>query len=224
MLTDNQFGYAGLEKVTASGTLYSELHATAESLCQESLPRPALIPAYRGGNLALLGVKGDLRAVNPSKYFDSKYGSVVAEGVESWRQARTTRWVVAALHDHQSWLKKQKLAWPRLEFGHKKSKQARVAESQIYNEYAASTGVISPAYKTAGSGWWRARFGLSADALSVAACASAEMPFFGNLYPEPAEVEKLSEAQLYDLANAQRNDYDLAAERDWPKDWLALVS
>jgi len=165
-----------------------------------------LVPAYAGGDLNLLSIpQSDIFTFNPSVLFKGKYGW--AE--ESSLATKKKEWTLAALHDHRSWLKKQKLTWQVNQYGHKKQKQERLPESQIYQKYAETAGALSPAYKICGSGWWRARYGFAADALCVIAGAPVEMTMVDrDAYSVlPADVEQMHEEDFRALALFQRQVY-----------------
>jgi hypothetical protein len=185
------------------------LWAVLDALVKEEWGWPVLVPAYDGGDLSLLSIpKAKVYSYNPAILFKGKYGWVTHRDIFSTKY----EWVLAALHDHRSWLKKQKLAWPVTQFGHRKQGQERVAESVLHERSLGCWGRLSPAYKICGSGWWRARYGFAADALAVIAGDSRETAMIDPAcYPAPGIVEKLGNGDLLELAMAQREAYYEAA-------------
>ncbi len=213
LITEDPFGYSSIEHVPK---YRNELLDVAELFAQDTwLFDRALVPVYDGGNTDLLGIpmpRSAVKGVNPSAFFVGRYGQA-NQTFEQWSTNRKREWAVAALHDHSSWLKKQRPGWPIAAFGSRKLKQPRLAESAIYTEYLLRVGVLSPAYKTVGSGWWRARFGLSADALSIIVCDAAEAHMISDTMFSltASEVEQLSEVDQFELALEQRAAYYAAA-------------
>lgn len=202
----NQFGYSGYDESKPYWGSFKELLARCDS---ELWPWPALIPAYVGGDLSLLRLpvlSTKVKVINPSALFANRYGR------EELRAGKVNQWVLAALHNHQSWLKKQKLTWEVLQFGARSLGQPRLKEHEIFDVYRKSGGALSPAYNICGSGWWRARYGFAADALCVIAGSPKELAMVGGAYSKtPQEVEQLGEALLADLAAKQREQYYAAA-------------
>lgn len=207
ILAKNPFGYREHDRHTA---YVGGMLAALDQLVSPAWPWPVVVPAYHGGDLRLLGIpECRLSSYNPAVYFKARYGW---ENGVSHSRAKT--WVLAALHNHGSWLKKQgSLAWPVQQFGHKSQGQPRLPEREIYAKYAASRGVLSPPYKTCGSGWWRARYGFAADALCVVAGSGAEVAMLdSDVYAlSPIDVETLSDEDFWALAILQREAYYKAA-------------
>jgi hypothetical protein len=203
IITTNPFGYHQIEKF---GDYRPNLWSALDTLINEWW-WPILVPVYKGGDLSKLKIPGQrLYPYNPSVVFKGKYGWA------SETETKKKEWVLAALHDHSAWLKKQKVEWPVQKLGHRKSKQERIPESQLYQRYAQSIGVLSPAYKISGSGWWRARYGFAADAFCVISGDPAEMAMVDpQCYPAPVFVETCSPEEVFELASAQRAAYYEAA-------------
>jgi hypothetical protein len=201
-IDDHKFGWKGIDLIKSD--LKEEYRQIVEHFSRWDLKEPMLVPYYPGGDLNLLHLPGkDVHQFNPAAYFRGRYGELQEAGLKK------KQWILAALHDHQSWLKKQKLQWPVLQFGAKKLGQPRLKESELFQHYADSWGVLSPKYYTCGSGWWRARHGFSADALCIVAGAPEELAMLGNEYTlSPQEIESLSDSDLSALAQEQRAKFN----------------
>jgi hypothetical protein len=77
------------------------------------------------------------------------------------------------------------LEWPVYHYGNKRSgAQFPIRKHDLLEIHRGHWGALSPPYKHAGSGYWRARFVHAADALSV-------------MVADPAEVEGLSSVEWY---------------------------
>jgi hypothetical protein len=209
IIAKNPFNYRQIENFPQ---FKAQCWSALDTLIKDEWQWPVLIPAYAGGKTELFGIpKSKIFTCNPSVLFKGKYGWVD----EKAPVQKNEQWILAALHDHSRWLKKQGAAWPVHQYGHKKQKQERIPEPGIYEKYKESWGVLSPAYKINGSGWWRARYGLAADALSVIVGDQTEMAMFNNeaysLISKASIVEKLSSEERLELAVAQREAYYTAA-------------
>lgn len=208
IIANNPFGYKQLDKFPEYKV---QLWATLDELLKPNWPWPVLIPAYSGGDLSLLQLPhAKMFTYNPSILFKGVYGWVDGADI---KEPKRREWVLAALHDHRSWLKKQEISWPVLQFGHRKQGQERIPESEIFSKCTAAYGVLSPAYRIAGSGWWRARYGFAADARCVVVGAPAEMAMVcKDVYDvTTAQVEELNECELGAIAEMQRAEFYNAA-------------
>lgn len=94
----------------------------------------------------------------------------------------------------------------------------RLPEPELMKVYCGAWGVLSPAHPHAGSGWWRVRYLMAADAGCVLSADPREAACLGTPYIEasdPRRVEKLSLGGLEDLANRQSQRLK---EITWSKD------
>ena len=81
--------------------------------CQDYVEK-CIVPVYGGGDTGLLGIPSkNVVGINPSSFFQDWYSP------SNPRPQKSNSWILAALHDHGSWLKKQKAAWEVKQFGHK---------------------------------------------------------------------------------------------------------
>lgn len=105
--------------------------------------------------------------------------------------------------------------------------QSRLIESDLFEIYRKSWGVLSPAHFHAGSGWWRVRYLMAIDAGCVLSADPREANGLGESYTDAvntADVELLSDRELQNLAEAQRDELTAII---WPKqkvkDELSLI-
>jgi hypothetical protein len=80
----------------------------------------------------------------------------------------------------------------------------------LYKEYLRVRGIlIPPHYHTIkGSGWWRVRYGMIADAGCIAYGDLEETKLFGYSYKiRNNDIEYMSDKGLDDLAQAQKEDF-----------------
>lgn len=80
---------------------------------------------------------------------------------------RERQWVIASLQNHDRWLRKLDPLWPVYQIGGVKKggggiraggPDRVVPERDVVRAYSMSQGLLSPPYKSAGSGYWRVRF------------------------------------------------------------------
>jgi hypothetical protein len=210
LLETDPFGYAQLADLPP---YRAEVTAALDALSNKQWPWKTLLPVYLGGDLSLFGIPTPPENVipyNPSVVFKGEYGFNAPETFS----AKKKEWVLAALHDHTKWLQKQGTTWPATQYGHRKSGQVRMPEAELFKKYSEATGIFSPFYRRInGAGWWRARWGLSADALSVIVGDPKELAMVDkSAYGVTAtQVEAMSDKQLLELALAQREAYYEAA-------------
>ena len=208
ILAEDPFGYAGLDK---AGPYKVQLLEALTRLAAGDWDWHALVPVYVGGDLKKLGVPAKkIFPFNPSCLFKGHYGWVDEHAYVSKKQ----QWVLAALHDHTAWAMKLGVVWPIDSYGCRKLKQPRVTEKELFEVYKQSAGVLSPEYKkSCGSGWWRARYGFAADALSIILGNPAELAMVDpTAYGKTAaQIEGMAEADRHNLAVAQREAYYKAA-------------
>lgn len=206
IIEKNPFGYRQIDKVPE---FRDKLWQALDALIADEWKWPVLMPLYKGGDVSMFGLpKANIFSYNPSVLFKGVYGWVDQRDTSSTKK----EWTLSALHNHEPWLKKQGVTWPVTQFGHRKSKQERLPESELFKRTCECWGSLSPKYKISGSGWWRARYGFAADALICIAGDPKEVAMIdSSCYLPPAEVEKLTDAGRLDLAKAQREAYYKAA-------------
>ena len=185
----------------------SELFSCLKIMSGDKWPWPVIAPILGDGDVLLLGLSTLVSPIDPTAFTD-RYA------VEQKQKIR--RWVQASL------LRKPmpKLGWPVLGFGSLdrtrgmggigspgKDAQPRVPEPELMKVYAESWGVLSPAHPHAGSGWWRVRYLMAADAGCVLSADAREAACLGQAYEAASDadrVEGLSDAGLRKLARGQR--------------------
>jgi hypothetical protein len=174
---------------------------------------PMIVPLHGSGsigNSALLKLPTDVIGLDPTVFFEPY---LIPENTVKER-----RWLWASL------LKKPKLLdtwprdWPVTAYGNRGAgkggigksdtvSQERLPEPELAVEYARSWGIISPAHRVSGSGWWRVRYQIARDVGSVLCAPRAEAELFGEPYlaaTDPRTVTCLNEAMLRELVAAQR--------------------
>lgn len=158
--------------------------------------RKTLLPLFRYGDIEKLklGAPNALR-YDPSPYMD------IYEYADMDKQ-RT--WVYAGLSDKASWFKRQSFAWEVEKYGVRKLGQPRVKEAMLANIYSERWGVLSPPHDHEGSGWFRVRFLMAASARAIIHCSAAEAASVGYTWRSVHDVEKMSEANLWEVAEEQR--------------------
>lgn len=193
-----QNNFFGLNKDTTLEDLSvhsDELKKAIDIICSKK--QRVLLSAFSGGNISLLlDYPSELvYTYNPNPYHLNQKHSVAPELKEK-------KFNFASLVQSQTvkWLKKQDIfEWPVEYFGNKKEKQRRLKESEMVKVFAEQWGCLMPAYKHAGSGWWRAR------PLQVADCESI---LIGNrkeleIYYGHSEVANLFASQLENMTLEQ---------------------
>lgn len=96
--------------------------------------------------------------------------------------------------------------------------QERLPEVDLMGVYGAAWGVLSPSHPHSGSGWWRVRYLMSADAGCVLSADRREAAVLGDAYEVASDVrtvERLSDSELGELAAAQA---DRLREISLPRD------
>lgn len=131
---------------------------------------------------------------------------------------RERRWVLATLQNHDKFLANLEHAegsheWPVEVLGAAKKAvggvraadmPSVVPESQVIERYGEVWGVLSPWYKTAGSGWWRARFNYAAQMGSILFCGDVDGAAIGDSFTNAVDViEEATTRDLADLADRQ---------------------
>jgi hypothetical protein len=128
------------------------------------------------------------------------------DGVTVAPWPRERHWVLASLQNHDRWVKKLGVEWPIIQYGGVKKggggiraggPDKVVPEADVVRAYASAAGVLSPPYKSAGSGYWRVRF-------NYAALAGAVM------YPGLKDGEQIGPSFTNDMADIEAaDDYEL---------------
>lgn len=127
------------------------------------------------------------------------------------------RWILATLQNHDRWLEDLSATWPIDVLGAQPkavggvrlatAQNPVVSEADVQRAYGAAWGVLSPWYKTAGTGWWRARFNFATEVGSILFCGDADGEAIGPAFTVPvAEVEELLDHELEALAEAQQSE------------------
>lgn len=179
---------------------------SAEPL-KSNWPWPVVAPIFRGGDTSLLKVPARVTGLDPTAY--TKSYEVVPVDAKN----RQKRWVQASLLEKPL----PALGWPVLQFGNPdKGKggagpagpnaQPRVPEPELMKYYAENWGVLSPPHPHGGSGWWRVRYLMSADAGAILSASRAEASVLGEAYidaSEPAAIERYELSDLVGIAAAQ---------------------
>jgi len=98
---------------------------------------------------------------------------------------REEAWGLAGLADHTEWLAEYlpDATWPVRMVGHRSNRKVKT-EHDVVEFYSSTSGILSPSYYHAGSGWWRSRFIYA---------AALELPLFAA----DGEASPLGEAYSY---------------------------
>jgi hypothetical protein len=117
---------------------------------------PVLAPMFPWGDHEFLmrdNYCATLHTIDPSPWI--KYPSITIPPFSEKKK----QWVMAALSDHSSWVKKQGFTLPVLTVGNKRMGDGIVlTEDDTIKLFSQSFGVLACGYPSAGSGWWRSRF------------------------------------------------------------------
>lgn len=166
---------------------------------------PTLVPAFTWGDHHKL--TGEVEMMTEPYYIDV---SALARDYDlcNVERPRQRRWVLGTVSDQRKWLDSLNLSWEVSHLGTRASKAPeKMPEADLVRLYAGSWGVLSPPYKRIlGTGWWRNRAVYAARAGSILLADPGEMPQLGEPYQVvPADVEKMNDVELSELAAAQRN-------------------
>lgn len=170
---------------------------------------------------------GSLLCWDPTPWLRGYYGTQLDGHVIP----KDRQWVLASLGNFDNWLGAVNPTWP-VTTQMKPGPGARgwqVTESRVFQTYACNWGVLSPPYDhLRGSGWWRNRYVLAADAGCVLWAHPNEfLPNLGcSYYYTPLDsIEEMSDAGLLGLAEKQAAELDewqlskdASASKLW--DWL----
>lgn len=187
------------------------IDSAVEELCYIH-HRKMLVPSFMRGDLSLLGL-GAPNAVkyDPSPFMDIYEYNPLAD--------KAKMWVSAGLAPKDSWFKKQPFSWEVEFYGIRKLGQPRVKEAMLAQIYSERWGVISPPHPHAGSGWFRVRFYMAAQAGCVVYCSDAEGKVIGESYRKTLDViEAMSEKELAELAAKQKEELE---SNLWSKETLS---
>lgn len=171
-------------------------------------PHPVIVPVFEGGDVSRLRIpSNDVVPIDPTA-FAPRYPYEATERERAWVQA--------------SLLVKPPPAdveWPVSFFGNAgtgyggvgrstvREPQERIPEPELMRVYCRHWGVLSPAHDHSGSGWWRVRYLMAADAGCVLSASRDEARVLGEAYEVAADVryvESLNDLALENLALAQK--------------------
>lgn len=169
-------------------------------------------PMYAWGDRSLVRKRmpkelSAIEALDPSATIYPILNSVTPLPPESKKRT----WVLGALMPHDTWLEKKRFEWPVEIVGSRKlvrklGGQRLQTEQDVLAFYNEHWGILSPPYPHAGSGWWRSRFMYSARVGSVLFADKNEGAPLGDCHRlSITEIERLSDAELAQLAVAQQN-------------------
>lgn len=190
---------------------------------------PVVVPTIGDGDASLLKIPANRVVPIDPTAFSRRYRHYGP------RPPKSRRWVYASLMTRPA----PNLAWPVDQFGcpdkgrggvgpSGTAAKPRLRESDLASEYLGAWGVLSPTHPHAGSGWWRVRYLMAADSRCVLSADPREAACLGEPYSvasNPAKIESMSDAQLAEVAAAQRSRLD---EIMWPaervvEEWRKLV-
>lgn len=142
-----------------------------------------LVPAYPGGDISLLEVRGNVQVYDPSIYVEK-------EIPETWGGHDLIP-VHASLANDWKWLNKRRYSYIQVQ--HEK-------EDRVFELYCKNRMVLSPPYYHSGSGWWRNRYTLAN--LAKALIVDDENTVFGDSYTlDPRKVNRKNIDTLFELQN-----------------------
>ncbi len=172
---------------------------------------------HDGGDASLLGIRGPIVSIDPTTWIDyyPPYDG----------RPKERKWIQASLLRRDG----PPTTWPVERYGNpgkrgfhpgdaELEKEPRVTEDVLSRIYCGAWGVISPPNNHPGSGWWRPRYMLAADASCVLAAHPTEAAVFGEPYAyasDVAKVEALNDDELEGLASDQRECLD---GKVWPRE------
>lgn len=162
-------------------------------------------PMFRWGDPEKLDFNGGkikrFKTWDPSGYVYEKE-AWVEECVVPFAERRRA-WSMAALGDHARWLSELGISWDVDRFGHKSFATRKHMEADVIKHYATNTsGILSPNYRAARSGWWRARWNHAVLTQSLVGCSLDESPNH-ELFPPPIAIERTSKKGLIELQKDQ---------------------
>lgn len=181
-------------------------------MAMKKWPWPVVAPTLGRPDASLLGLPADVTPMDPTAYAKRyrHYGP---------RPAKVRRWVHASLLkkpvppglswpvEAYGWLDRGRLGTGGCNNSPGEKAQPRLSEPELAKVYLTSWGVLSPAHPHAGSGWWRVRYLMAADAGCVLSASEKEARCLGAPYvaaTDPRAVERLDHSQVRSLVTAQR--------------------
>ena len=171
------------------------------------------IPAYKWGSTdVVLPHLPEAVAASEIIRLDPSYIAVDIVTAAPRADESSWQWGLAALGDHSEWLEKQGLPfkWGVESIGHRTNRKVKT-EYDVVEFYSSCSGILSPSYYHAGSGWWRSRFVYAAGLRLPIYAADGEAAPLGDAYDiTPHEVESMSHFARTQLAQSQ-------FETIWPK-------
>jgi len=194
-----------------------EMEDLITQLAFEQWPYRVLAPVYKGGDVSQLGIdSAEIIPWDPTPVTDSykagdKYDLSLFSRIDKHTGPKSKEWIMASLIQKQSWFKRQHFDWKVTCYGNPNLGQERLTEPDLYNEYLRVRGIlIPPHYHTIkGSGWWRVRYGMIADAGCIAYGEQEETKLFGDAYRiHHSDIERMTDNELDDLAKAQKEDFN----------------
>lgn len=139
--------------------------------------------------------------------------------VIDWAGKRRTH-IMAALWDHSRWVERMGPTWPVYTM-HKRFKNVQPEPDTVRQQYATAWSVFSPPYYHRGSGMWRSRYGLAAQAGALLTQDPADSAPMGAEYRwDLTLLESQSEHALEDVAERQRAWLTAAT---WTEDHLTTI-
>lgn len=183
-----------------------DIFETAKNLSTEGKSSwKVLCPMFNWGNKSFInGMIPWMTAYN-FNYIDPT-PAVIDLNLTPKSPTKVKRWAIASISDQTKWIEKQGLKWPYDYYGCRKLKCERLkTEEDVFEKYAEHYGVLSPAYPSSGSGWFRARYVYAALANSVLWCGEKDARQLGQPYEmHPQLVELHNEQELVELAQKQK--------------------
>lgn len=205
-------------RLRSGGDVEDQLFALIQTLAVDPWPQPTLVPLFDGGRAELLKLPATaIVPVDPTTFVKRYAPQPSHERRHLWVQAS----LAAKRVPTAAWLVYHLGALDRGKGGVGRSgddAQERVPEEDLMGIYGRAWGVLSPPHPHAGSGWWRVRYLMSADAGCVLSADPREAAVLGEAYEiasDRAEVERLSDSELGELAAAQA---DRLREIAWPRE------
>lgn len=182
-----------------------KLDIAISELCSKN-ERVYLLPVVEGGNINKINCNGVRRGYDPSPLME-KY-EYTEKGMKYYKRKR---WVLAALQDNTNWLHRNgfdRTEWEILQYGVKKFGQQRLTEAQLARVYASSWGVLSPLHKKLhGTGWWRVRYKMAAEAGSILVSERGDLSFINKCFDAQfKEIEEMTDYELGAFAELQKKE------------------
>lgn len=202
-----QVRYMYLNDIDRAVNFTDEIVATSQDIVDGSVFDYAVpvIPKYQGW-----GDRGIVSALMPKtpEVYPIEPTPLLADVLAAYRPTDAPKardWFLAAIVNHQRWVKKMQLSWPVNFAGVRLMPGERLTEAEVLQECSRHWGILSPIYPQAGSGWWRARFIYAAVADSVLYCGQGDADALGSAYClTPERIEALSDWDLALFAFNQR--------------------